>query len=112
MARHAPRFTEQRIREALQQTHGRQFAAAHILGCNRKTIEREYALVHFDGPHDLASLAAEVAFFAPRTPPGGAWVFDDIQSYDHGTLHEHHILPAGMEMVASEGRKALYRRAG
>jgi hypothetical protein len=88
------------------------FADGVPVYAEHKTLEREYALVHFDGPHDVASLAAEIAFFAPRTPPGGAWVFDDIHNYDHATLHERHILPAGFEHVTTVGRKALYRRAG
>lgn len=51
-----------------------------------KAISRDYSLVHFDGPHGTNEVLREVEFFAPRSPLGCHWIFDDTEQYDHGTV--------------------------
>ncbi len=72
-----------------------------------KRIESEYSFVHFDGPHDVISLKAELDFFLPRTPNGGVYCFDDLGHYDHAKI-EAIIFKAGFKEVAKTGRKGLY----
>jgi len=52
-----------------------------------KTVETEYSFVHFDGPHSVKALTAEIDFFHRRTPTGAVFVFDDVALYDHDTIH-------------------------
>lgn len=52
-----------------------------------KSIINRYCLVFFDGPHSVRSVKKEVEFFRHRTPKGGAWVFDNIDVYDHQQIH-------------------------
>lgn len=54
-----------------------------------KTIINTYAFVHFDGPHTVAALQDEIAFFDPRSVVGSVWVFDDVKLYDHNEIHTY-----------------------
>jgi hypothetical protein len=72
-----------------------------------KRIERDYALVHFDGPHTRAAVTREINFFDWRTPVGGIWVFDDVADYDHP--HDF-ILRCGFERIIETPKKWAYRR--
>lgn len=76
-----------------------------------KTIINSYALVHFDGPHSVACLKKEVEFFSTRTPVGGAWVFDDVGTYNHGQIEEV-LIPLNFKKaeVGEKGRKISYIR--
>lgn len=76
---------------------------------DHKEILRDYALVFFDGPHDVASLSTEIEFFNARTPVGGVWVFDDIMYYDHDVI-EDQVFKMGFEPVEKTTVKASYRR--
>lgn len=79
---------------------------------SHKVIETEYALVFFDGPHDLASILREVEFFQTRTPPGAMWVFDDVVGYyDHDAL-EKIIFGMGWQLVEKTDRKVSYKLGG
>lgn len=79
-------------------------------------LHTDYAFVHFDGPHAVANLQEEIAFFAPRTPIGGYWVFDDIGMYDHSAI-DRLVLMCGFErndhplpFSRPSQRKAAYRK--
>ena len=73
-----------------------------------KRLATKYALVHFDGPHALAPLRAEVAFFTPRLEVGAQVVFDDISNYPHDVEFEPELLAAGFKLEEKGSRKARY----
>lgn len=73
-------------------------------------LRNEYALVHFDGPHVLEHVMPEIEWFAPRTPPGGVWIFDDIQDYDHSIAHCR-LLELGFKVLFSGFVHVAYVRA-
>jgi cephalosporin hydroxylase len=52
-----------------------------------KQIINQYSLVFFDGPHVSNSVLNEVQFFYPRSVVGSKFVFDDIDKYDHQSIH-------------------------
>lgn len=85
----------------------RRYEDGFPLYSDTKYLEREYALVHYDGPHTRLDVAREIAFFSTRTPIGGIWVFDDVRDYNHP--HDH-ILDCGFELVVDSPRKMAYRR--
>ena len=76
-----------------------------------KDIVNEYALVFFDGPHDVKSIKLEVDFFMGRTAKQGVFVFDDVASYPHNIIHTH-LLANGFELleVGKQQRKISYRK--
>lgn len=57
----------------------------------RKRIEKLYSFVHFDGPHSVKALLAELAFFESRTPAGAVFVFDDVANYEHKAIDDRLI---------------------
>ncbi len=74
---------------------------------NKKT-EYKYALVHFDGPHDVASIMREIRFFEERTDPGAMFIFDDVVGYyDHDVIDEY-LLQTGWELKERSPPKASY----
>lgn len=76
-----------------------------------KAVINHYALVFFDGPHDVASIREEIDFFLPRTNTGGVFVFDDVQSYPHQIIHEQ-LLSSGFELleIGQQQRKISYTK--
>jgi hypothetical protein len=74
----------------------------------RKTVCNQYAAVYFDGPKGAEVVLREAAFFAPRTPRGGVWVFDDTEDYDHHIVHAF-ALESGFEDVKA-GHKWAYQQ--
>jgi hypothetical protein len=76
-----------------------------------KSIINEYALVFFDGPHDVASIRKEIDFFSTRINTGGVFVFDDVQSYPHQTIHQH-LLSTGFKLleIGQQQRKISYTK--
>ena len=73
-----------------------------------KVFETQYALVFFDGPHDVPSILKEIEFFHPRSLKGSMWVFDDVEGYyDHDRI-ESIVLELGWSLVAKTTRKASY----
>jgi hypothetical protein len=77
-----------------------------------KVIENQYALVFFDGPHDVPSLITEIEFFHPRSVRGSVWVFDDVVGYyDHDTI-EQMIFGLGWKLIEKTDRKASYVLGG
>ena len=75
-----------------------------------KVLQTEYALVFFDGPHDVASILREIFFFHPRSPAGAMWVFDDVtRYYDHDQI-ERVLFPLGWKLVEKTRHKASYLR--
>jgi hypothetical protein len=73
-------------------------------------IINQYALVHFDGPHNLKDIDNEMEFFFTRTPIDGIWVFDDVTGfYDHDAV-EKRLFNTGFEVIEKTAKKASYRR--
>lgn len=75
-----------------------------------KTIENQYSFVHFDGPHSVAALKVEIAFFHERTPKGAVFVFDDVALYDHDAVHEV-LKGLGWSVFKTTPRKWAYVKA-
>lgn len=75
---------------------------------HEKKVVDKYALVFFDGPHDIPSLMREIDFFHSRTPVGGTWVFDDIRNYPHDESIEPRLLELGWKLVRKTVPKASY----
>lgn len=79
---------------------------------SNKVLETQYALVFFDGPHDVPSIITEIEFFHPRSPVGAAWVFDDVVGYyDHDRI-EQIISGLGWQLLEKTDRKASYILGG
>lgn len=72
-----------------------------------KRVINQYALVYFDGPHSLKIVLNEIDFFMPRTPPGGIWIFDNINYYDHASI-EKVILKKMKEIVLCDELSKKY----
>lgn len=70
----------------------------------------KYAMVHFDGPHTVEAIQAEVDFFLPRTPSGGCWIFDDITPdfYDHQEIRDY--AGDGFNIIRSGLKKELWQK--
>jgi len=51
-----------------------------------KRMETQYAVIYFDGPHEVEPVMKEVEFFEPRAPKGAVFVFDDVTYYDHSVI--------------------------
>lgn len=78
-----------------------------------KYISDEYALVHFDGPHNFDNLENETNWFNDRAPEGAMFVYDDVVGfYDHDEVEEKVILPLGFELIIKGQRKAVYKKVG
>ena len=75
-----------------------------------KTIETDYALVHFDGPHSAEAIRKEIDFFHTRTPRGAVFVFDDVKLYDHETLLHPYLTELGWVLFAQGERKWGYTK--
>lgn len=76
-----------------------------------KTVVNDYALVFYDGPHDVKSIMKELEFFLPRTVSNGVYIFDDIQSYPHDTV-EQYLFSQGYSLLETgiNNRKKSYRK--
>ena len=83
-----------------------------VYGGGEKRIENQYRLVHIDGPHTYIAAISAGEFFANRMPAGGMLVFDNINYYDHGKVHEVLSSLHGMELLHVGESKALHRKVG
>jgi len=72
-----------------------------------KQLLTDYSFVHFDGPHGLAPLYAEISFFHERTPPGAVFVFDDVGFYDHSKI-DSILRTLGWRELSRTARKWSY----
>ena len=72
-----------------------------------KQLISDYAFVHFDGPHIVEAVKAEVDFFHPRSVTGAVWVFDDVGWYDQAQIHEY-IEPLGWKLYETTVKKMAY----
>ena len=74
-----------------------------------KIMLTKYDLVHFDGPHDVASVLNEINFFHQKKAKECIFVFDDVRSYPHDKVDVYlkHILQ-GYELIHNGERKAVY----
>lgn len=78
---------------------------------SQKQLINKYAFVHFDGPHAVGPLKAEIAFFMNRCEPGACWVFDDVRGYyDHDVIEEQ-VFELGFQLIQKTYHKALYQYA-
>jgi hypothetical protein len=84
------------------------FADGYPVYDHEKRLINEYAMVFFDGPHDVQSVVKEIDFFQSRTPVGGMWVFDDITSYPHDQVVEPKLFELGWKLVNKKAPKASY----
>lgn len=84
------------------------FADGYPVYDYEKRVINEYAMVFFDGPHDVQSVVKEIEFFQSRAPAGGMWVFDDITSYPHDQVVEPKLFELGWKLVHKKAPKASY----
>lgn len=78
---------------------------------NFKTIVNQYALVFFDGPHDLKSTFAEMNFFLLRAVPGTMWVIDDIHVFPYQEVKDW-LHARGFQMIEESTVKASFKFVG
>lgn len=78
---------------------------------NEKEIINEYSFVHFDGPHAVNPLLAELGFFIERINPGACFAFDDVVGYYNHAIIESWIFNRGFRLIAGTHKKALYQYA-
>ena len=88
----------------------KRFSDGYPVYDDHKRLINQYALVFFDGPHDIQSVMREIEFFQSRTPLGGLWVFDDINKYPHDEAVEPELFKLGWKLVAKKSPKASYVR--
>jgi hypothetical protein len=74
-----------------------------------KYRENKYALVYYDGPHDVTSILKQTQFFADRSWSGTRYVYDDHAWYDHGIINEY-LAKHNFECVELVGQKVSYVR--
>lgn len=72
-----------------------------------KSLVNKYSVVHFDGPHTLEALDAEISFFLTRTDPGAVFAFDDVTMYEHDVIHNQ-LLEHGYDIAMETPRKWSY----
>lgn len=77
-----------------------------------KYLKTQYSFIHFDGPHAVKPLMAEIDFFLPRTPIGACWVFDDVMNYYDHALIEKRLFKLGFKLIEKGYHKALYQYEG
>ncbi|OGR84838.1 MAG: hypothetical protein A2901_03985 [Elusimicrobia bacterium RIFCSPLOWO2_01_FULL_54_10] len=88
----------------------KRFADGYPIYNKEKQLINKYALVFFDGPHDIESVMKEIEFFQPRSPKGSLWVFDDINKYPHDEAIEPKLFELGWKLVAKKSPKASYTK--
>lgn len=77
-----------------------------------KRMETKYSFVHFDGPHAVGPLLAEIDFFLPRIFIGACFCFDDVTDYyDHNAV-EQYLFLKNFKLIKKTSKKALYRYEG
>ena len=76
-----------------------------------KRMINEYALVHFDGPHNYESVKLETNWFDKRAQTGAFFVYDDVVGfYDHDMIEAEVIFPLDYELITKGSHKAVYRK--
>jgi hypothetical protein len=83
-----------------------------VYGGGEKRVENQYRLAHIDGPHTYIAAVSAGEFFANRLVAGGVLVFDNINYYDHGKVHEVLSSLHDMELLHVGESKALHRKVG
>lgn len=74
-----------------------------------KRVINHYSFVHYDGPHAVVPLLAEITFFQNRCLPGSCWVFDDVTGYyDHDSI-ERYLFSMHWKLIEKTHHKALYQ---
>ena len=89
----------------------KQYNDGIIIYSDVKEVINTYALVFFDGPHNLISIQDSVDFFINKTSIGGIFVFDDVLEYRHDIIH-HRLLDNGFKLleVGKQTRKMSYQK--
>ena len=87
----------------------RLFEDGVIIYDKHKQLINKYALIIFDGPHDLESVKAETLFFKDRVSSGGVLIYDDVKDYDHRVIDEM-LLEENFTREISQKRKIGYKK--
>lgn len=74
-----------------------------------KQLLTQYAFVHFDGPHTVRHVEAEIDFFHARSPIGAVWVFDDVALYNHSEV-DAYLQILGWSCYQQTPRKWAYTK--
>jgi hypothetical protein len=72
-----------------------------------KIMLEKYEMIHFDGPHDTASVIKEAAFFNERKADQTIWVFDDISGLNWDALMQF-MTKAGFGLAQKGDNKATF----
>lgn len=72
-----------------------------------KIMLEKYEMIHFDGPHDTASVIKEAAFFNERKADQTIWVFDDISGLNWNALMQF-MTKAGFGLAQKGDNKATF----
>jgi len=86
------------------------YADGVILYDMERYVVNKYSFIHFDGPHNIKELQAEVDFFLPRMLPGAIICYDDITPdfFDIKIMEEY--MGDRVKLVCFGIKKALYVR--
>ena len=74
-----------------------------------KQVIDKYALIIFDGPHDLESVKVETLFFKDKISVDGVLIYDDIADYDHMVIDKM-LLEENFVRLFMGARKAVYKK--
>ena len=74
---------------------------------NFKINITKYEIVHFDGPHDTASVLKEVEFFEARKPEQCVYIFDDVDNFDIDSIGKY-LEQKDFKILDNGGRKRSY----
>lgn len=76
-----------------------------------ETIENNYALVFFDGLHQLETVMAETIFFETRAQQGTVFVYDDyLLLYNHEHI-DRYLVDRSWKEIARTDRKISYYKS-
>ena len=75
----------------------------------KQYLINEYALVHFDGPHNTSDGLVEAVFFAKRSAPGSVFIFDDWKTYKSSVVRDC-MREFGFEFISNGQRKMVMER--
>lgn len=74
-----------------------------------RSVVTKYSCIHLDGPHDVASIKAELDWFIPRMDIGATIVFDDVVDfYPHDQIEEY--IAGQFEIIKTGGKKQIVRK--
>jgi hypothetical protein len=77
---------------------------------SEKKLVNQYAVVHFDGPHNLAAVMEETKFFLKKTKRGSMFVYDDVAHFYNHSVVDALLKDNGWEPVTETKVKSSYKR--